>query len=58
MKKETIAIDTPFERRDAFGALSMPVYNSVAYEFDNANDMADAFTGRVVAPDYAPHHSH
>ena len=53
MKKETIAIDTPFERRDAFGALSMPVYNSVAYEFDNANDMADAFTGRVVAPDYS-----
>jgi O-acetylhomoserine (thiol)-lyase len=53
MKKETIAIDTPFERCDAFGALSMPVYNSVAYEFDNANDMADAFTGRVVAPDYS-----
>lgn len=53
MKKQTIAIDTPFERHDAYGALSMPVYNSVAYEFDNAKDMADAFTGRVITPDYS-----
>ena len=53
MKKETIAIDTPFERRDAYGALSMPVYNSVAYEFANAKEMADAFTGKIIAPDYS-----
>ena len=31
----------------------MPVYNAVAYEFDTAKDMADAFTGRVIAPDYS-----
>lgn len=53
MKKETIAIDTPFERLDAYGALSMPVYNSVAYEFADAKQMADAFTGRIDAPDYS-----
>lgn len=53
MKKETIAIDTPFERPDAYGALSMPVYNSVAYEFADAKQMADAFTGRIDAPDYS-----
>ena len=53
MKKETIAIDTPFERRDAYGALSMPVYHSVAYEFANAKEMADAFTGKIIAPDYS-----
>lgn len=53
MKKQTLAIDTPFERRDAYGALSMPVYHTAAYEFDTAKDMADAFTGRVIAPDYS-----
>lgn len=31
----------------------MPVYHAAAYEFDNAADMADAFCGRVVAPDYS-----
>lgn len=31
----------------------MPVYHTAAYEFDTAADMADAFTGRVIAPDYS-----
>lgn len=31
----------------------MPVYHSVAYEFDNAVEMADAFCGRVDMPDYS-----
>ena len=53
MKKSTIAINTPFCRRDAYNALSMPVYDAVAYEFDNAKDMADAFTGRSDSPDYS-----
>ena len=53
MKKQTIAIDTPFQNRDVYGSLSMPVYHTAAYEFDTAADMADAFTGRVIAPDYS-----
>ena len=53
MKKKTLAVSLPYERQDAFGALSMPVYNAVAYEFETAKDMADAFTGRVIAPDYS-----
>lgn len=53
MKKRTLAVSLPYARRDAYGALSMPVYNAVAYEFDTAKDMADAFTGRVIAPDYS-----
>lgn len=53
MKKQTTAIDTPFCRRDAFGSLSMPIYHTAAYEFETAKDMADAFTGRVVTPDYS-----
>ena len=53
MKKQTKAIHTPYPARDAFGALSMPVYHTCAYEFDNADDMADAFCGRVIVPDYS-----
>lgn len=47
MKKQTQAIHLPYKRRDAYDALSMPVYNAVAYEFDNAQLMADAFCGRI-----------
>lgn len=53
MKNQTKAIDTPFGRKDAYGSLSMPIYHTAAYEFDTAADMADAFTGRVIAPDYS-----
>lgn len=53
MKNQTKAIDTPFCKHDAYGSLSMPVYHTAAYEFDTAADMADAFTGRVVSPDYS-----
>ena len=31
----------------------MPVYHTAAYEFETAKDMADAFCGRVLAPDYS-----
>ncbi len=53
MKKQTQAIHTHFQRRDAYNALSMPVYHTAAYEFDNANRMADAFCGRSDDPDYS-----
>ena len=53
MKKQTLAIHQPYKRRDAYDALSMPVYNAVAFEFDNAEVMADAFCGRIDAPDYS-----
>ncbi|MCR5076560.1 MAG: PLP-dependent aspartate aminotransferase family protein [Prevotella sp.] len=53
MKKQTQAIHLPYKRRDAYDALSMPVYNAVAYEFDTAQLMADAFCGRMDAPDYS-----
>ena len=51
MKKQTQAIHVPYKRRDAYDALSMPVYN--AYEFDNAQTMSDAFCNRIDAPDYS-----
>lgn len=53
MKKTTIAIDTKLPRKDAFGAIAMPVYHTASYEFETAKDMADAFCGRVLAPDYS-----
>ena len=53
MKKETTAINTAYQRRDAFDALQMPVYHTLAYEFDDADVMADAFCGRSNAPDYS-----
>lgn len=53
MKKQTEAIHTAYQLPDAYGALSMPVYHSVAYEFKNAAEMADAFCGRSDMPDYS-----
>ena len=53
MKKQTLAIHSQFPQRDAYNSLSMPVYHTAAYEFDNASDMADAFCGRTNWPDYS-----
>jgi O-acetylhomoserine (thiol)-lyase len=53
MKKQTLAIDTPFQKPDAYGSLSMPVYHTCAYEFADATVMADAFCGRIEEPDYS-----
>ena len=53
MKKPTIAIDAPYVRPDVYGALAVPIYNNVAFEFDDAQQMADAFCNRIKAPDYA-----
>lgn len=53
MKKQTKAIHAAFQRPDAYNALSMPVYHTAAYEFENANEMADAFCGRLDMPDYS-----
>lgn len=53
MKKQTQALHVPYRRRDAYDALSVPVYNAVAYEFKDAKTMADAFCERIDAPDYS-----
>ena len=53
MKKQTIAIDTPYVRPDAYGSLAVTIYNNVAFEFGDAAEMADAFCNRIKAPDYA-----
>jgi O-acetylhomoserine (thiol)-lyase len=53
LEKSTKAIHTAYQRKDPYGALSMPVYNCLAYEFDDAKVMADAFCGRIDMPDYS-----
>ena len=53
MKKQTQAIHLSYKRRDAYDALSMPVYNAVAYEFDNTQVMVDTFCERINTPDYS-----
>ncbi|MCH5224992.1 MAG: aminotransferase class I/II-fold pyridoxal phosphate-dependent enzyme [Muribaculaceae bacterium] len=53
MKNRTKAIHTPYGRRDAWDALQIPVYNCMAYEFDDAAYMSDVFSGRVIVPDYS-----
>ena len=53
MKKQTVAIHTPYVRPDAYGSLAVPIYPNVAFEFGDAQQMADAFCNRIKAPDYA-----
>lgn len=53
MKKQTKAIHTQFQYRDAYNSISMPVYHTAAYEFDNAEDMAATFCGKTDLSDYS-----
>ena len=53
MKKSTSILSRRFQRPDAYGAISMPVYNAVAYEFEDADQMADTFCGKTDSPDYS-----
>lgn len=53
MKYETRILTTKYPKPDAYGALSMPVYYTAAFEFPSAKAMSDAFCGRSMAPSYA-----
>ena len=53
MKQNTKAIHFSYQKPDAYGALTMPVYHTAAYEFADADVMADAFCGKVELPDYS-----
>ncbi|MEG1585816.1 MAG: PLP-dependent transferase [Bacteroidales bacterium] len=48
---EVQVLHTPYEKQDCYGALSMPIYQSVAYDFESAEAMEEAFCGRSA--DYA-----
>lgn len=53
MEKITKIIGARFQRPDAYGSISMPVYNAVAFEFENSDEMEKAFTGQSDSPDYS-----
>jgi O-acetylhomoserine (thiol)-lyase len=42
----TRAVHAPFLKQDPHGALHMPVYESVSFEFETAAEMEDAFLGK------------
>ena len=42
----TEVIRKEFPRKDAHGAISMPVYSNAAFEFDTAEEMEEAFLGK------------
>ena len=46
-------LNTPYGKQDAYGALSMPVYQSAAFEFETAEDMEAAFKGLTAEHTYS-----
>lgn len=50
---ETKILHTPYAQPDAYNALSMPVYHSAAYEFETAEQMELAFTGKATNHTYS-----
>ena len=46
-------LSTSFGKQDAYGALSMPVYLSAAFEFETAEDMEAAFKGKTADHTYS-----
>ena len=58
MNKEELSFDgkllnTPYAAPDAYNALSMPVYNSAAFEFETAEEMEAAFIGKSANHTYS-----
>ena len=58
MENEELSFDgkilnTPFGKKDVYGALSMPVYQTASFEFETAEDMEAAFKGRSADHTYS-----
>lgn len=49
----TKALNVPFPKQDPYNALHMPVYEGVAYEFDDSKHIIDAFEGNIQAHTYS-----
>lgn len=49
----TRILNTPFAKPDAYNALSMPVYQNAAFEFETAELMEAAFTGKSADHTYS-----
>lgn len=53
VSSQTKILHTPFQKPDVYNSLSIPVYQSVAYEFESAEAMSDAFCGRTADHTYS-----
>ena len=42
-------LGVPFPQPDIYGSLSMPIYHTLAYEFETAEEMEEAFRGQEGA---------
>lgn len=49
----TTALNVPFSKKDPHNALQMPLYESVAYEFDSAEQIEANFKGEYIAHVYS-----
>jgi O-acetylhomoserine (thiol)-lyase len=49
----TRSLNVPFPKKDPHHALAMPIYESVAFEFDSAEDIAANFRGELPAHTYS-----
>ncbi|HZL09342.1 MAG TPA: aminotransferase class I/II-fold pyridoxal phosphate-dependent enzyme [Prolixibacteraceae bacterium] len=49
----TRSLHIPFLKKDPHNALAMPIYESVAFEFDSAEDIAANFRGEMPAHAYS-----
>jgi O-acetylhomoserine (thiol)-lyase len=49
----TLLARTEFPRNDPYGALQMPIYQNVAFEFNSAEAMELAFCGKTEDPTYS-----
>lgn len=50
---EARLLSTSYPKQDPYGALSMPVYHALAYEFETAEEMEAAFCGRTNEHTYS-----
>ena len=49
----TKVIHAEYSKKDAHNALQMPIYSNAAFEFDSAEQMEEAFLGRISAHAYS-----
>lgn len=49
----TRIITSEFDRKDAHGAISMPVYRNASFEFDSSEAIANAFQAKIQAHTYS-----
>ncbi|MCC8088738.1 MAG: PLP-dependent transferase [Rikenellaceae bacterium] len=53
LSPETVILHNPYPQPDTYNSLSMPMYNTVAFEFETAEQMESAFVGRSAEHAYS-----